>query len=57
MRRFIDVNDIWRGGCRAAERFLQDHGARAPSPDGCPFTLEDFCAAEFDVEVAVGRIA
>ena len=41
MRRLIDVDDIWIGGCRAAGRFLKDHGARDPSRDACPFTARE----------------
>ena len=57
MRRLIDVDDIWSGGCRAAGRFLKDHNARDPSRDTCPFTLDALLAADFDVEVATGKIA
>ncbi len=55
MRRLVEVGDIWTGGCRAAERFLKDQGARDPSRDACPFTLDDLLAA--DLDVATGRIA
>ena len=57
MRRLLDVDDIWIGGCRAAGRFLKDHGARDPSRDACPVMLDDLLAADFDVEAVVGRIA
>lgn len=57
MRRLIDVDDIWIGGCRAAGRFLKDHGARDPSTYPRPFTLDDLLARDFDVDAAVGRIA
>ena len=57
MRRLIDVGDIWIGGCRAAGRFLKDAGARDPSADPCPFTLDDLLAPDFDVDAAAGRIA
>ncbi len=57
MRRLIDVDDLWTGGCRAAGRFLKDHGARDPSRDACPFTLDDLLAADFDVEAATAKIA
>ena len=57
MRRLLDVDDLWVGGCRAAGRFLKDHGARDPSRDACPFTLDDLLAVDFDVEAAVGKIA
>ena len=57
MRRLIDVEDAWTGGCRAAGRFLKDAGARDPSADACPFTLDDLLAADFDVEAAAGQIA
>ena len=55
MRRLLDVDDIWTGGCRASQRFLKDHGARAR--DACPFTLDDLLAADFDVEAATAKIA
>ena len=57
MRRLIDVDDVWRGGCRAAGRFLKDAGARDPATDPCPFTLDDLLARDFDVDAAAGRIA
>ena len=57
MCRLVEVDDIWTGGCRAAGRFLKDQGARDPSRDACPFTLDDLLAAEFDVESATARIA
>ena len=57
MPRLIDIDDIWIGGRRAAARSLKDHGARDPSRDACPFTLDDLLAAEFDVEVATSKIA
>ncbi len=57
MRRLVDVDAIWIGGCRAAGRFLKDQAARDPSRDPCPFTLDDLLAADFDVEAAVGKIA
>ncbi len=56
MRRLLDVDDLWASGCRAAGRFLKDHGACDPSR-ACPFTLDDLLAADFDVEAATGRIA
>ncbi len=56
MRRLIDVDDLWLGGCRAAGRFLKDAGARDPATDPCPFTLDDLLARDFDVDAAVGRI-
>lgn len=57
MRRFIDVDDVWRGGCRAAGRVLKDAGARDPATDPCPFTLDDLLAPDFDVDAAAARIA
>lgn len=57
MRRLLDVDDIWNGGCRAAGRCLKDQGARDPSRDACTFTLDDLLAVDFDVEAATGRIA
>lgn len=57
MRRLLDVDDIWIGGCRAAGRYLKDQGARDPSRDACPFTLNDLLAVDFDVESATVKIA
>ena len=56
MRQLIDVTEIWTDGCRAASRFLRDHGAHDRSLDSCPFTLDDLLAADFDVDAAVVRI-
>lgn len=56
MRQLIDVAEIWTDGCRAAGRFLRDHGAHDRTLDPCPFTLNDLLAADFDVEAAVARI-
>lgn len=56
MRRLLDVDDIWAGGCQAAGRFLRDKGVGDPSPT-CPFTLDDLLAADFDVETSVARVA
>ena len=55
MRRLIDIDAIWLGGCRAAARFLEEAGAPDPSPGPCPFSLDDLLAADFDVATAVGR--
>lgn len=56
MRQLIDVAEIWTDGCRAAGRFLRDHGAQDLSLEPCPFTLDELLAADFDVDVAVARI-
>ena len=57
MRQRMDLGELFAGALRRARSARDDTGLSRPSPDNCPYTLDDLLDRNFDVDALAVRLA